>query len=170
MNIGIRPVAAGDHRGVDTILTGAFGRPEEAELVQALRVAGDLPLELLAERDGAAVGHIAFQDLGLRGDAPGPVPRIASLAPLAVLPAAQGQGIGSALVAEALAILVRRAVDLVVVLGEPAYYGRFGFRADVAAPYRAPWSSRHFQGLRLSDRAIIPAGDLIYPAAFGASA
>ncbi len=91
-------------------------------------------LSLVAESDGAVVGHVAFSPVGLAGDASfsGFL-----LGPLGVLPAVQGQGIGSQLVREGMQML--SDADVLFVYGDPAYYGRFGFSAEAAAGLTAPY-------------------------------
>jgi putative acetyltransferase len=103
----------------------AFPTPAEARLVDSLRVGGHLALSLVCERDGNVVGHIAispvtFADQRVNG---------LGLAPVAVLPDYQRQGIGGALINEGLTMCRARGVGFVAVLGEPAYYRRFGFAA-----------------------------------------
>lgn len=118
----------------------AFGREDEANLVaDVLRDPTALPLlSLLAERDGRCVGHVLFTAIELVGAAT-PV-ACSILAPLAVLPEVQGTGVGRGLIEEGCRILAARGVSLVFVLGDPDYYGRFGFEAagpvGLEAPYR----------------------------------
>lgn len=122
----IRDEGPRDAAAITAVLGAAFGQPAEAELVAALRAAGALSLSLVAEApDGALVGHIAFSPVTLDGAG---ADRLLGLAPLAVLPAWQGRGLGSALVEAGLARVRAAGFDLVFVLGEPAYYRRFGFR------------------------------------------
>ena len=129
------PERAVDAGAIAAVLNAAFangGEPvAEAALVDQLRRDGDLDLSLVAVGDDSRiVGHAALSPL----DAP--VPALA-LAPVAVEPGHQGRGIGSALVRAALAA---RPGHTVVVLGEPRFYGRFGFR-PVAwdCPYAGPF-------------------------------
>lgn len=125
----LRPEVAGDVAGTDALLRAAFGGEDEAALLRALRAAGDLTHSLVAHAGGVPVGHVALSPL--RAERPA-----LALAPVAVHPALQGRGLGSALVRAALAA----AGDLpVVVLGEPGFYARFGFvPADLASPYAGP--------------------------------
>lgn len=112
----------------------AFGGTDESALVARLRRDGDLDLSLVAE-DGDAgriVGHLALSPLRA------PFPALA-LAPLAVAPDRQRRGIGSALVRAALA---RRPNATIVVLGDPAYYARFGFRP---VAWDSPYAGPHLQ-------------------------
>jgi putative acetyltransferase len=102
----------------------AFGQPLEAALVERLRAACPDAVSLVAEDDGTVVGHILFTPVTIDGheDVVG-----MGLAPMAVAPARQRQGIGSALVRAGLTILGERGCPFVIVLGHPGYYPRFGF-------------------------------------------
>ncbi len=101
MKLAVRPEVAADYEAIRHINRLAFGRHDEARLVDALRDGGYLRVSLVAERAGQVVGHILFSDLPIITEA-GTVPAL-SLAALAVLPVFQKQGIGSA--------LVRRGLD-----------------------------------------------------------
>jgi len=124
----------------------AFGGPEEAELVRdLLQDPSAKPcLSLLATEEGEAVGHILFTRVEI---SPGPdslppsapAPLAAILAPLAVLPSAQGKGVGGGLIREGLRQLARSGVELVFVLGHPGYYPRYGFRSAGAMGLEAPF-------------------------------
>lgn len=110
---------------VRSIVTNAFGQAAEANLVDALRRPDPEVISLVAELDGTVVGHILFSPVEL--DPANGTVRIASLAPLAVNPEHQNRGIGQALVAEGLRRCEERGYHVVVVLGHPEYYARFGF-------------------------------------------
>jgi putative acetyltransferase len=120
----------------------AFGQDTEANLVRDLLVdATAAPLlSLLAVKDGKPVGHVLFTSVAVIG-AERPV-YASILAPLAVVPEAQGRGCGSRLVEDGLDRLARSGVALVFVLGDPNYYDRFGFapawRRGLEAPYELP--------------------------------
>lgn len=101
-----------------------YSNQTEHILVDRLRSAGVLSVSLVAVLDGALVGHIAFSPVTIDGK---PC-RWFGLAPVSVQPAHQGEGIGSMLIRAGLAELERLGCDGCVLLGEPAYYGRFGFR------------------------------------------
>ena len=92
--------------------------------------------------------------------------RACALAPLAVLPQRQRQGIGSALVREALKRLEEDRMDLVLVLGEPDYYGRFGFATDLAKRLTTPYDGPYLQALALSERGAAAHGPAAYARAF----
>jgi putative acetyltransferase len=161
----IRPERASDHAAIRAVTVAAFersayGHHNEADIVEALRAEGALTLSLVAEADGAIVGHVAFSPVRItdsEGDWHG-------LAPLSVAPAWQGRGIGQALVREGLKALESLNSAGCVVLGDPAYYGRFGFRNDPGLRYGE--ASSYLQRLVRHGRA--PAGEVRYHPAFGA--
>jgi putative acetyltransferase len=91
----------------------------------------------------------------------------AALAPLAVAPARQRRGIGSALVRRGLDVCRERGRAAVIVLGHPSYYPRFGFSAALARGFRAPYAGEAFMALELTPGALAAgAGDVRYPKAF----
>ncbi|MFP5240379.1 MAG: GNAT family N-acetyltransferase [Acidobacteriota bacterium] len=97
--------------------------PFEHHIVEKLRADGALTLSLLAELDGQAVGHIALSPAAVGQDEEGWF----LLGPVGVLPEHQGRGVGSALVKEALARMRGAGARGVVLVGDPGFYGRFGF-------------------------------------------
>ena len=124
MAIEIRAERPADADAVRLVNELAFGRPDEARLVEALRdVLGRLSLVALA--DGMLTGHILFTPVHIERQDPSRT--FAGLAPMAVLPAHQRKGVGSALVREGLAGCREAGYDAVVVVGHPEYYPRFGF-------------------------------------------
>ena len=147
---------------VDAVLAAAFGGEDEVRLVRALRSAGELACSLVAELEGTIVGHVAFEALRVE---PEPASPVWALAPLAVLPARQRQGLGSKLVSAGLERARAAGVGAVVVLGDPAYYERFGFRGELVSALRTPWDGPHLMGLLLHDGPV-PAGTARYPDAF----
>jgi putative acetyltransferase len=103
----------------------AFGRPDEADLVDTLRARGKATLSLVAVEDSRIVGHILFSPVAIdSGDRTFPA---VGLAPMAVLPGRQRHGIGGRLVKAGLVECRNAGYDCVVVLGHPTYYPRFGF-------------------------------------------
>lgn len=119
----VRDERPGDADVIRRVLRAAFPSDAESRLVDALRADDLLRVALVAELDGRVVGHIGLSPVTVAGSERG-----LGLAPLAVEPAHQRQGIGAALVAAALQRCRAGSAEFVVVLGEPAYYGRFGFR------------------------------------------
>ena len=142
----------------------AFGRDLEADLFAALRSDGDLRPDLsfaVVLPDGTLAGHVAVST-GWVGDRTVP-----ALGPIGVLPAHQGRGIGSALVHAVVGGAEALGEQCVVLLGSPAYYGRFGF--GPAAPVEPPdpaWGE-HFQVRRLTAWDGTLAGPFRYAPAFG---
>jgi len=138
MAIMIRPETAADQDAIRHVNRLAFGQDEEAGLVDTLRAGGYVRLSLVAEQAGQVVGHILFSDLPILTDA-GTVPALA-LAPMAVLPEFQNQGIGSALVQRGLEMCRAQGHRIIVVVGHPGYYPRFGFSPRLAANLASPFS------------------------------
>jgi len=127
----IRDELPGDRAAIRQIVEAAFAQAEhrsgtEGAIVDTLRDAHALTISLVAEDGGALLGHVAFSSVEIDGRRC----HWYGLGPVSVRPDRQRQGIGTALIAEGLARL--RALDArgCVVLGDPAYYGRFGFAPD----------------------------------------
>jgi putative acetyltransferase len=125
-SITVRRETPADIDAVRRVETAAFGRVEEADLVDALRDAGDLLLSLVAELDGEVIGHIGFSPMTI--ESPGRSHASICLAPVAVVPERQKQGVGSRLIESGLAELRQMGVTGVILQGHPSYYPRFGFR------------------------------------------
>jgi putative acetyltransferase len=121
----IREETPEDFRAVRRVNELAFGRPQEAALVEALRTSAEPYLSLVAEVEGQVVGHIFFSPVTIESGE-GTHDAFA-LAPMAVLPEFQGRGVGSRLVLEGLEECLKRGHEVVFVLGHPEYYPRFGF-------------------------------------------
>lgn len=151
-----------DWPAIEAIHEAAFGRSAEAELVRRLQGDGDLVLSLMADDAGPA-GHIAFSRLTLH-DAAGLSG--CALAPLAVAPGRQRQGVGTALVREGLRTLQADGHDLVLVLGEPGYYERFGFAPGLARRLKTPYDGPYLMALALSDKGHEAHGPVSYARAF----
>jgi putative acetyltransferase len=153
----IRPEQPRDADAIRAVHEAAFPTPAEGALVDALRRSGRLTLSLVAVVDGQIVGHIAFSPITVAGREVGQ-----GLAPLAVLPGRRRQGIGGRLVREGLNWCQKAAVPLVVVLGSPVYYGRFGFgpasRWGLSDEYGG---GAAFQAIELSRGSIPPGGGLV---------
>jgi putative acetyltransferase len=121
----IRPETAEDHAAVRRVNESAFGCATEADLVEALRACAHPYISLVAVLDGQLVGHIFFSPVSIVSEAS--TFTAMGLAPMAVLPEYQKQGIGGQLVWEGLRECQRLGHDIVVVVGHADYYPRFGF-------------------------------------------
>ena len=145
----IRPETAGDVAPIREVNLAAFGQAEEADLVDQLRADGDVMLSLVAVVSAGAIdGHILFSPLAILFD-DGTSAQAAALAPVAVRPERQRQGIGGHLVRAGVHACRTRGLDAVIVLGHPEYYPKFGFRAELARDLRAPFSGDAFMALEL---------------------
>jgi putative acetyltransferase len=161
----IRTATRDDDHRVRVVLQRAFGADEEADLVRALQADGDVIAALVAVVDDQIVGHLLFSRITIRADRR--IMGLAALAPLAVLPEFQRTGIGSALIAEGLQILRDARESAVIVVGDPGYYGRFGFSADRAGNLSSRYSGPAFMALELIPGTLAGvAGDVVYPRAF----
>lgn len=137
--VRIRPEEPADAGAVRAVNEAAFAGSAEADIVERVRRDPGPVLSLVAETDGRVVGHILFSPVSVTGN---PEIRWMGLGPMAVLPARQRRGIGSALVREGLQRCRDLARDAVVVLGHPEYYPRFGFvpasRFGITSEYDVP--------------------------------
>jgi putative acetyltransferase len=120
----VRRELPSDAADIRQVLCAGFPTDAEARLVDLLRVAGRLTVSLVAEVDGCIAGYVAFSSVTVASGSVG-----IGLAPLAVLQAYQRQGIASSLVTAGLAACRELGFGWGVVLGDPAYYSRFGFRS-----------------------------------------
>jgi putative acetyltransferase len=161
----IRPENPGDHEAIRRVNRLAFGQEAEARLVDALRAEGYLRVSLVAAIGNQVVGHILFSDLPILTEA-GLMPAL-SLAPMAVLPEFQGQGIGSALVRDGLAACRLQGHRIVIVVGHPHFYRRFGFSSERAKRLESPYAGEAFMAVELEAGALDGVtGRVEYPAPF----
>ena len=166
VGVRLRPETPGDATGIAGLTSAAFlAAPHtshtEAQIVDALRGAGWLAVSLVAESAGELVGHVACSPVAVSDGSAGWY----GLGPIAVLPARQGEGIGSALMHAALQALRAQGAAGCVLLGEPGYYQRFGFRPEpgLVLPGVPP---EYFMALPFG--ATVPRGEVSYHPAFGA--
>ncbi|SHF62860.1 Predicted N-acetyltransferase YhbS [Streptoalloteichus hindustanus] len=161
-----RPETPADIPAIRAIVTAAFPTPLEADLVDALRadpLAWIPELSVVAQApDGTLAGHALLTRCHVDGH-----PALA-LAPCAVLPAHQRSGAGSAAIRAALTAARERGEGLVLVLGHPEYYPRFGFvpasRYGIRAPFEVP--DEAMMALPLEESRPVPSGVIRYAAAF----
>ena len=155
--IAIAPATGHDVAAIDALLRTSFARPEEANLVRDLCIAGEMVLMFAArdEETDALVGAIAFSrmDVSVAGK---PISAVA-LAPIAVAPAYHEQGVAEALVQAGIDRLEQEGVVLCFVLGEPAFYARFGFDADFARNFASPYAGDYLLALPLQG-GLMPCG------------
>ena len=156
--ITIRPESSEDTSAVRRLNLLAFGQPAEADLVEKLRAACGEALSLVAVADDV-VGHILFTPVVVESASRRLVGM--GLAPMAVLPDLQRQGIGSQLVRRGVDILRERGCPFVVVVGHPEYYPRFGFEPASAHALISQWDGMPdaaFMVLILDDHAMAGVG------------
>jgi putative acetyltransferase len=162
--VRIEPETTRHYAAVRTLLHEAFGRAAVADLVAQLRADGDLLLGSLAVTDtGVVLGYVGFSRAHIEA-AEGAHVGVA-LAPLAVSTTHRRRGIGARLVRGGLDRLAASGETICVVLGDPAYYGRFGFSVAAARALSCVYSGPHFMALPLAAESP-SAGELRYPAAF----
>lgn len=162
--LSIRGETAADAAAIRRITEAAFATAAhssgtEAAIVEGLRAAGALTVSLVAEDAAGPVGHVAFSPVTVDGHAAGWF----GLGPLSVLPDAQRAGVGSALVRAGLARLPALGGRGCVVVGDPAFYRRFGFAADPGLRLEGV-PAEYFQRLVLAGPA--PRGTVAYHPAF----
>ena len=167
MTLVIRPETPADCATIARLTAAAFRHAPHSShteqfIVDALRRAGQLSVSLVAQNGDEIVGHVAVSPVSISSGATGWY----GLGPISVLPARQGRGIGSRLMESALAELRRLGAAGCVVLGDPAYYRRFGFAARPALvlPGVPPeyFQAMSFEGSR-------PVGRVGYDEAFNAT-
>ncbi len=163
MQIEMRAETSEDIQVIHVLTAAAFGREAEADLIDLLRDADALTLSLVAWLDDVLAGHVAISPVTLT---PAASVTWYGLGPIAVHPDMQGQGIGTQLMTKALADAAALGGDGVVLLGDPKFYGRFGFRPSTE--FGLTWENGggpYFQAVRLS-AADAPAATVAYHPAF----
>ena len=143
----IRPETAADIGPIRDVNRLAFGREDEARLVDALRDGGYARVSLVAEGEGWVVGHILFSALTIATPR-GHIEALAQ-APMAMVPSHQRKGIGSALVGEGLRMCRDAGHRIVLVVGHPEFYPRFRFSAKFVERLKSPFSGPAFMALDL---------------------
>lgn len=164
----IRAENHSDITEIETLIYRAFenhphhepgAKPTEHLIANKLRDAKVLSLSLVCEDQTGIIGHIAFSPILINGEES----VWYGLGPVSVMPERQGEGIGGALICEGLSQLKTQGIEGVVLLGEPKYYGRFGFESQPNLTFPgAP--SEYFLAISLANN--IPTGEVAYHSAF----
>lgn len=161
--INLRPERESDRGAIAAVITAAFAGAEhsggnEAQIVDDLRAAGDLCVSIVAVEGDELVGHVAMSPVVIDGNN-----HWFGLGPVSVLPMRQGEGIGAMLIDLALETVAAKGAYGCVVLGDPEYYRRFGFKAGLGPTFPgAPEDA--FMALPMTGR--VPKGEARYAPAF----
>lgn len=158
--ITIRAEKPGEAKAIHALHHAEFKGNAEADLVDELRESGETVLSLVAEAGGKIAGHVLYSRLKVDG-----APSAVALGPIAVDLAHQKHGIGGRLIEEGHRLLREKGETLVFVVGDPAYYVRFGFSLSAAAKFDTPYNGPYLMSLALASGA--PAsGKVVYPKFF----
>jgi putative acetyltransferase len=155
----IRAEYTNDNVAIRKVVRTAFGQPAEAVLVEQLRADGDSIISLVAVDNDQVIGHVLLSKMRA------PFKALA-LAPVSVVPRWQRSGIGSALIMESLSRVRQESWDAVFVLGDPSFYGRFGFDPELANEFSSSYAGPHFMVLPLSNRLPATSGYIEHAPAF----
>ena len=157
----IRDEEPADIEAIHALVAAAFGSAGEAGLVDQLRRDGDLAISLVAAEGSTLFGHIAFSRMVA------PFPAL-GLAPLAVRPARQKQGIGAGLIAAGLSRAETAGWRAAFVLGDNAYYEKFGFDPALAAGFTCVYAGPHLMARAFNGALPVTTGPVAYAPAFAA--
>lgn len=155
----LREETSHDHPDITELLRAAFHRSGEADLVKALRKAGDLVFGGVAAIDGAIIGYVALSRMRA------PFPAL-GLGPIAVAARHRQKGVASTLLQWSLAHVQKDQWPAIFVLGDGAFYGRFGFRPELAVGFSSPYAGPHFMALALNGALPAREGQVDYAQAF----
>jgi len=165
--MNIRCETLTDYPAIAEVNTLAFGQENEAKLVEEIRRSDRyIPeLSLVAEIENVVVGHILFSYIDLVGKE---ILQVLGLAPLAIRPQFQRQGIGSALIKAGLEIAEANKEAIVIVLGHPQFYTRFGFKTSVVYGIESPFPipEEFFMVKALQSYQESYKGKVVYPSTF----
>ena len=168
MNIVIREEKSSDILAIHRLTAAAFIEAPHTDhteqfIIKALRDSGALTISLVAEMEGNLVGHVALSPVSITDN----TPAWYGLGPISVLPSKQGLGIGSKLMHAAIQALKNMEANGCVLLGEPLYYQRFGFKPfdSLVLPDVPP---EYFLALPFKEH--VPQGKVSYHQAFSAKA
>lgn len=156
----VQPENPNHYTAIRQLHAAAFPSLAEANLVEQLRHDGDACISLVATQDCRVIGHVMFSKM----DAPF---RALGLAPVAVAPDKRGRGIAAALITAGIERAKAGGWEAVVVVGDPVYYQRFGFRADAASAFTSPYAGPYLMVLALTETGLpVSAGRIDYAPAF----
>lgn len=166
MSLIIRREQQSDIQHIETVTIAAFKNAQysahnEQYIVNALRCNGALSVSLVAEHNGVVIGHVAVSPVTIAGNNE----NWFGLGPISVVPSEQGKGVGTLLMNAAIDALKTLKANGCVLLGEPAYYSRFGF-SPINGLTLPGVPAEYFQALHL--QGTIPQGDVVYNDAFSA--
>lgn len=166
MNINVRNELQGDELAIEAVTQAAFkdaphsGHTEHF-IIKALRKANKLSVSLVAEADGVIVGHVAVSPVAITDGSRGWF----GLGPISVSPEHQHKGIGSQLMERALTVMKSQGASGCVLLGDPSYYQRFGFRNEQGLIFPGV-PQEYFQAISFGSQ--VPEGEVSYHEAFHA--
>jgi predicted N-acetyltransferase YhbS len=155
MQIRIRQEVTKDYNRVYKITKLAFGQEKESILIEKIRKGPNFvpELSLVAEKDNKIVGHILFSKMKIVGESEY---ETLMLAPLAVIPELQKQGIGGKLVKKGIEKAIELGFNSIIVVGHKDYYPKFGFQKaskwDIKCPFEVP--DEAFMGIELTEKAL----------------
>ena len=155
----IRPFDRADRDAVGILLDTAFDGSAERLLVEALRLGGDMAVELVASEGGRVLGYVGFARLIAPAG-------WLSLSPIAVSRGAQGQGLGGELIRYGLDLARQSGAQAVTVLGDAEYYTRFGFTRKAAENLAVPYPKSSYLLYPIAPNTAGLAAEVIYPPAF----
>jgi putative acetyltransferase len=175
--VHVRLEAPGDEPGVRRVNLAAFPGPEEADIVDRVRVQAPEGWHSLVAvgapggpLEGAILGHLLLTPCPVEADDGHPVATVLAIGPVGVLPELQFRGIGTALMATAMSLAMARGVPALVLLGHPSYYPRFGFSSAREAGLQPPaeaWPDAAWLARLLPAWGDPMRGTVRYPEAFG---
>ena len=168
--VDVRRERRGDEAAIAQVNDEAFGQPDESRLIDTARKGGHAALSLVAVAGGRIVGHILFTPVTI--ESPGCAVTALGLGPMAVWPRLQRQGIGSTLAETGLRECAGMGVQVVVVVGHPQFYPRFGFRPASAFGLRCEYAvpDEVFMATELTPGAMAGHGGLVrYLPEFGSA-
>ena len=165
--ITIRKEKTEDYDAIDHVNRSAFGKEDAVGIVHRVREDGGMIVSLVAEDEEKIVGHILISEADF--ETTKGASKIAAIGPLVVLPEYQGKGVGSQLMHVGLEETKMRGYGIVVLLGHPKYYVRFGFSPELGAKVTSKYSSKGpaWMALELKGGALDICGTARYHSAFG---